>query len=488
MNKFFFSILIICISLFFAGCQKSEMQVLKSLPSEVKFTNIDLTGARSLAVMQTRNGKVVTRSYGNPDYRLCVLDAEGQAKIASLTLKTAGDESNSAWKKIKKSLTLVPEKIVPISDDYLHLDGVMAVHDENLSEITYGAAEYEAISGYLSRLGGGYILRLSDGALFKSPLPNIGMSDSKLEYKRHFQVTPDGKTFVGVHPSMGLDLQNPLYFPVVISDQGSSLKITSNSTDMLGQILNETFVWVPDNEMFVVFNNYATKAGAWSFDMNLKPRFLDYTESLSELIGRYNETRMFTYNGRFYIMESQYVDKAVAGYMNEINIYQLTIHGDKIDCFLDFSSTIDSDFKFSVVPCNSIETDEGVLFLEKYSAYVKFGENPSITVREIPDEFFNYSEFDSDGKVYIPGVELIEAYDAFTGTRTKIPVQWDKTSVGRLVTAELNNTSGDYYTVKGRTREAVEVIALIEKATGLVTITNLTEFGQPIITTSYRLN
>ena len=129
-----------------------------------------------------------------------------------------------------------------------------------------------------------------------------------------------------------------------------------------------------------------------------------------------------------------------------------------------------------------------MLFLEKYSAYVKFGENPSITVREIPDEFFNYSEFDSDGKVYIPGVELIEAYDAFTGTRTKIPVQWDKTSVGSLVSVQVDNTPGDYYMVKGLTREATTVVAIIEKNTGLVTITDLTELGNPVITASYRLN
>ena len=299
MNKFSCSILIICISLFFAGCQKSEMQVLKSLPSEVKFTNIDLTGAHSLAVMQTKDGKVVTRSYGNPDYRLCVLDAEGQAKIASLTLKTAGDESNSAWKKIKKSQTLVPGGIVPISKDYLHLDGVMAVHDENLSEITYGAAEYEAISGYLSRLGGGYILRLSDGALFKSPIPYISMDKSSV--RRNIQVTSDGKTFIAVNPNNGIDFQNPVYSPILISDQGASLKVISSPSEILGMYADNIIVWAPENHRFVVFNNYNTQMGAWSFDSNLQPLFLDYSPQLSPLV---NKSRfMFTYMGGCYIMD-----------------------------------------------------------------------------------------------------------------------------------------------------------------------------------------
>ena len=485
MKKIFIYILAAVVLLFCAGCQKSEMQVLRSLPSEVKFTKVDLTGAHSLAVMQTKDGKVVTRSYSQPDYRLCIMDAEGKAKIASLTLRTVGNESNSAWKKIKQSLTLVPGAITPISSDYLHLDEVMAVHKENLSEITYGAAEYTTIQDFLGKLGGGYILRLSDGALFKSPFPFIGMSDFKSEYKRYFQVTPDGKTIVGVHPSMGLDLQNPLYFPVVVSDRGSSLKITSNSTDILGQILDDVMVWVPDNERFVVFNPYATKTGAWSFDMNLQPRFLDYSETLSALLGEYNNF-MFAYKGKCYIMETKYCKNDEAGYYHEINMYQVIISGDKLECYLDFTSTSREELKFAGQGSMSIEADEGVLFIGGgVSVYIDFSETPSVTLREIPGQF---GEFDSNGKAYIPEVDFIESYDAFTGVYTKIPVQWDKTSVGSLVSAERNNTSGDYYVVKGLTREATTVVALIEKSTGLVTITDLTELGSPIVTASYRLN
>ena len=485
MNRYVTYILITAISLFCIGCQKSEMQVLRSLPSEVRFTNVDLTGAHSLAVMQTKDGKVVTRSYSQPDYRLCIMDAEGKAKIASLTLRTVGNESNSAWKKIKQSLTLVPGAITPISSDYLHLDDVVAVHKENLSEITYGAAEYTTIQDFLGKLGGGYILRLSDGALFKSPFPSIGVYESMSGHKRYFQVTPDGKTIVGVHPSMGLDLQNPLYFPVVISDMGSSLKITSNSTDMLGQILHEARVWVPDEERFVVFNSYATKTGAWSFDMNLQPRFLDYSETLSALLGEYNNF-MFTYKGRCYIMETKYCNKDDAGYDHEINMYQVIISGDKLDCYLDFTSTSREELKFDGQAGMSIETDEGILFIGGGgSVYIDFSETPSVTLRQIPGEF---GEFDSNGKAYIPEVDLIDSYDAFTGIRTKIPVQWDKTSVGTLVSAERNNTPGDYYMVKGLTREATTIVAIIEKSTGLVTITDLTELGNPVVTSSYRLN
>ena len=486
MNRLFIYILITVISLFCAGCQKSEMQVLRSLPSEVKFTNIDLTGAHSLAVMQTKDGKVVTRSYSEPDYRLCIMDEEGKAKIATLTLRTSGNESNSAWQKIKKSLTLVPGRITPISSDYVHLDEVVAVHKENLSEITYGAAEYTTIQEFLGKLGGGYVLRLSDGALFKSPLPSIGMYESMSGHKRYFQVTPDGKTIVGVHPSMGLDLQNPLYFPVVISDMGSSLKITSNSTDILGQFLQESEVWVPENERFVVFNPYATKTGAWSFDMNLQPRFLDYSEKLSALIDKYF---MFTYKGRCYIMESNESKNDEFGYYYEtdINVYQVIINGDTLDCYLDFTSTSREIFKF--VPdkgMSSIETEDGALFIGGGgSVYIDFSETPSVTLRQIPGEF---GEFDSNGKAYIPEVDYIDSYDAFTGIRTKIPVQWDKTSVGSLVSAERNNTPGDYYVVKGVTRDATTIVALVEKSTGLVTITELTELGTPIVTSSYRLN
>lgn len=494
MNRLFCYILIIALPLFFAGCQKSETQVWNSLPSEVKFTSVDLTGARSLAVMQTIDGEVVTRSVAEPGYRLCIMDEEGKAKIASFTLRISGNESNSAWQKIKKSLTLVPGSITPVSDNYLHLDEVVAVHKENLAEITYGAAEYTVISEFLIKLWGGYILRLSDGALFKSPFPSIAMHDFKSAHKRHFQVTPDGKTIVGVHPSMGLDLQNPLYFPVVMSDQGSSFKITSNSSDILGQFLQESRVWVPENERFVVFNPYATKTGAWSFDMNLQPRFLDYSEKLSSLIDRHF---MFTYRGRCYIMESQCHesknDELGYEYVTEIRVYQVVINGDTLDCFQDFTSTSREQFKFAADEGMSmIETDEGALFIGGGgSVYFEFSETPSITLREIPGEFGEFGEFDefdSNGKAYIPEVDYIDSYDAFTGIRTKIPVQWDKTSVGSLVSAEINNTPGDYYVVKGVTRDATTIVALIEKSTGLVTITELTELGNPIVTSSYRLN
>lgn len=481
MKNIFF--IFFSISILLTGCQKSEMQVMKSLPSEVSFTHIDLTGARSLAVMQTVGGEVVTKSHVEPAYRLCVLDEEGQAKIASISLKTAGNESNKAWKKIKQSLTLVPEKIVPISDDYLHLDEVRAVHNENLSEITSGAGEYTAINEYLQKLGGGYILRLSDGALFKSPLPCISLNGQIGSHRSYFQVTPDGKTFVAIHPAMGLDLQNPLYFPVVISDQGAAMRITSSPSDILGQILEETMVWAPENKKFVAFNHYNTKTGAWSFDDNLNPFFLDYSEKLSSLINK-SIPFMFTYNGGCYIIEH----KKNTGDGSVVDLYQIAIEGNILDCSLLFSSLCDDKlYGLSLdKEAGSIETEDGVLYiLGDVSVYIDFGKSQSTTVRYIPSGF---GEFDRAGKSYKPDINTIEAYDAFTDTHTVIDVQWDKTSVGSLVSAQMNNTSGDYYTVKGRTRDATEVIALIEKSTGVVTITNLTEFGSPVITTSYRLN
>ena len=480
--RFFY--IFIFISICSAGCQKSEMQVLRSLPSEVKFTHIDLAGASSLAVMQTVDGKAITKSHGEREYRLCVLNEEGKARIASISLHTVGNESNKAWMKIKRSLTLVPEKIVPMSADYLHLDDVRAVHKENLSEITDGAAEYTAISEYLQKLGGGYILRLSDGALFKSPLPNIGLEGQAGSHRRFIQSAPDGKTFVATHPSMGLDLQNPLYFPVIISDQGSAMRVTSSTSDILGQILYETMVWAPENQRFVVFNHYNTETGAWSFDHNLKPFFLDYSERLSPIINRSNSL-LFTYKGRCYIIDmEETAGDAVA------DMYQITIDGNRLDCSLIFSSPCDAklqnlsfnNYKNTI----SIETEEGVLYISDYlSVYIDFDESPSITVRSIPYEF---GEFDLSGKSYKPGIDAIEAYDAFTNTRTEIDVQWDKTSVGKLVSAQMNNESGDYYTIKGRTRDATEVIALIEKSTGQVTVTDLTEFSGAVVTTSYRLN
>lgn len=482
MKNIFF--IFFSISILLTGCQKSEMQVMKSLPSDVSFTHIDLTGARSLAVMQTVGGEVVTKSHVEPAYRLCVLDEEGQAKIASISLKTAGNESNKAWKKIKQSLTLVPERIVPISDDYLHLDKVRAVHNENLSEITSGAGEYTAINEYLQKLGGGYILRISDGALFKSPLPYVSVTDLPGAHRRFIQPAPDGKTFVATHPSMGLDLQNPLYFPVIISDQGSAMRITSSPSDFLGQILDEAMVWAPENQRFVVFNHYNTQTGAWSFDHNLKPLFLDYSEKLSSIIARSNDL-MFTYKGRCYIIDVKETSGAAVAEM-----YQIAIDGDRLDCSLTFSTPCDD--KLQNVSLNNykntitVETEEGILYISDYiSVNIDFGASPSITLGHIP---YGFGEFDLNGKAYKPGIDTIEVYDAFTNQQTVVSVQWNKTSVGRLVSAQMNVTSGDYYTVKGRTREATEVVALIEKSTGLVTITNLTEFGSPVITTSYRLN
>lgn len=473
------------------ACQKTEEQVKDTLPSEIKFTRVDLSGASCLAVMKVDPGQVPsTKTDASPVDRLCILDAQGNAKIATISFQTAGDESNKAWQAIKPTLSLVPERITPLSDKYLLLEGVQVVYDHDLlSEIASGT-EHRAILDILSTIGYGFILRLSDGALFKSPVWTVTMGHFDLDMSQYLQVASNGRSFAIISPNYGQDEEHPVYFPVVITDEGSSLKVVSAPSEIVGHLDEDAVLWLMQDGRMVVFNSYVTKTGAWSFDKDMNPTFLDYSGALAALLD--SPSKLFTFQGKCYVLTPK---GDITG--EGLELYEIHVNGSVLDCFLLTSMDPVSDIYInrgtfgSARYSKAIQTKTTQVFIfEGFSVFVSLSGSPVITAVAHPDGApAAVSCYDDVGRAYVPGLDTITEYNLIAHTKKDIPVQWDKTSCGPLVSGEVFDDPGvGYFTVKGTTRNATTVVAAIEKTTGIVTLSSMTEFFGPVVTTSYRLN
>ena len=152
------------------GCQVASFIAHGTVPDSVQVKRLDnMSGARGLAVMAVGTG-VQTRAGEEAQDRLCIIDKDGQTVLASFTFEDSSGGS-SLWKKIRETLTLVPNEIIPLTDKYLYLQGTEPSYDYvNWRKDALSRQEEIAIDDLLGSLAGDYILRTSDGALFRSPL------------------------------------------------------------------------------------------------------------------------------------------------------------------------------------------------------------------------------------------------------------------------------------------------------------------------------
>ena len=127
------SLFLLTLSVLVFSCKPSEntdstkknKHVLPAVPSETRFTKMDMEGVEAIAIMKTVNGKPLTKAGDAPVDRVCVIDSVGNVELASFDLYA--DVEDTTWRKVVKSITLVPRMLSPITSNYLHLDDVEAV-------------------------------------------------------------------------------------------------------------------------------------------------------------------------------------------------------------------------------------------------------------------------------------------------------------------------------------------------------------------------
>ena len=155
------------------GCGKVYPIFHGSAPSSVKVEKVDLANASALAVMPYTAGEsAIQTKAGGEEYgdRLYIVDKDGKTTLASFSFKEDGASNNKIWKKIRETLTLVPNQIVPLTKDLILLSSVYPVYEyTEWGRDAWGFEETDAIDRLLRTLSGPYLLRTSDGALFKSP-------------------------------------------------------------------------------------------------------------------------------------------------------------------------------------------------------------------------------------------------------------------------------------------------------------------------------
>ena len=118
--------------LILSGCGKMYSVFHGKVPSSIKVERMDMTGAAALAVMPYAGATKALTKAGEDDYedRLFIVSEDGQTKLASFTFSEQGAKNNTLWQEIRKTLTLVPTEIVPITQDLILLSEVKPVTGE----------------------------------------------------------------------------------------------------------------------------------------------------------------------------------------------------------------------------------------------------------------------------------------------------------------------------------------------------------------------
>ena len=162
-----------------------------------------------------------------------------------------------------------------------------------------------------------------------------------------------------------------------------------------------------------------------------------------------------------------------------------------LDCELIQSATFESQYYLDNNDDVSI-TDNGdkiTIYGYGFTAYICLSQS-SITVEPYPEGFPQFrSSYDSNGRACETGMDQVVIYNLNDKTKRVVEVKWDTVSCGKPISSQCYyNVGADYYTIEGRTRDAANVVLLVEIETGNVSLTELTEFSGSVVTSYYRLN
>ena len=521
-------VMLAAIALVLHGCEGAYTVFHGEIPTSVKLEKLDMTGAAALAVMQCPVSSSPTTRADDVAYgdRFFILDKDGNAKLASFTIKEEGSSNNKVWKKVKETINLIPQSIVPLSESWILLSNVGYSLDWRLDEETSGRDELFTICSLLDSMNGAYFLRVSDGALFKGPFnieptdPDIPVTAAGLNGllkftsdRKHmvvFHVEPQnlyGARFV-VDYWWGLEFGNVLVntpegpvesapdgiMPWVFTDKGNAIEHKMPSEPIADIGLTVGFILTKDSKIITLATGKGCK-GTWSFDLDLKPVYLDYSETLQNVLGidkNYGRISVYEYNSDTYLIKGE--NRLIDGLDKYCwVVYKVILGASSLDCSLLCYAPAQSKVDFAGFPgkeCKMALTDNGFIVLTTGSKIILDLKNASIITESIPESFpQEWKDYNENGIAYRMSDDnaIIYQYDINHKKMTEIPIHWEQVSFGTLVSSTTTFSNG-VFIVSGRNRDAQSVTALIDPETGNVTSTDLSDYSSPIIRTYYRLN
>ena len=479
--------IITCLSIvaalfFVQSCEVASFVLHGTLPSEIKVKRIEnLSGAKGLVVMNMGAG-IQTKAddvEGQQD-RLCIVDKDGKSVLASFQFDETGAGSSSVWKEIRRTLTLVPGNIAQLSDDYLFLQWVMPKYDYvNWREDVLSGKEDIAISSLLGNLGGDYFLRISDGALFRSPDEcYLKLNEPGIYIDQSFQLAADGKTMVFGGEANGIKGLN--YRPVVVTDAGNALISKSLPEDTNTRWTNAFYV---SREGRIIDISLHGETGTWSYDFDLKPLYLDYGESITKWPHK-GDLPMFVFDYTLYILALE---------NEEAFLHRVYQDGFKLEQELISTAKLDPAIYQSLYDYyNTIErpTETGRMYNYPggiLSINVKTG---SITVDQFPEDFPpSLRDYDQDGYAWVmtDNYRTITKYDINNRTTHTVEIKWGNVSLDQFIAVSCESVPGLFY-VTATTRDANKYSYIIDAQTGEVTEGGITAYEGPVIKTYVRLN
>ena len=458
----------------------------RKFPTSLKFKSVDISDAAALAVMSNPSApsNIRTRADGN-GYRLYIVDTDGETKLASFEIEVEGNQNDTIWKEIIKTLTLVPTEIVPYSNQFVLLKDVHPVCDyEWEKELSLSDSLSIAIRGTLESLfnqvTGNYLLRLSDGALFNSP---VSLGRNSNYFDDSLRSTADGKNMVLIpfREMLNEEEFGAYTFPVVLSDMGDNLQMKTPSQQL--------FEWRDEDYagFFITTDNrvipLVSGNGTWTFSLDLNPLFMDYSDNMKPIIRTLSGAARHNF-------ACQIGDTAYLLYWKseKVQLYRVFVNEGVIDCERIGDSSV--RFPKYLSTSNAIRKSETgiVVFYNGGISRINVltGEMSEETIPAgFPGDPLGYDE---NGIAYTCDGTDVQKFNINTREKTTIPIKWSTTEFGGLVSITNLEYMGGAFIITGLTRTAQTVTVVVDAETGDVNVATLDEYGGSIITSYYRLN
>ena len=472
-----------CISVTLFGCKKEDKKFHGSLPTSITIEKVDLTGAAALAVMPYSAAPSVKTRAGEEEYgdRLFIVDRDGNTKLASFTIKDS-KYSNTIWKEIRKTLTIVPASIIPLSEDLILFgDSYEATNYIEWQKDASSQEEIDAICDLLTSLSGPYILRISDGALFRSPFVVIGSGEPGnapvTSLSNVMKPTSDPKTFI-IEPSYDCYLESDPGFllrsyeifglgrmgfgmplgPWVVSDKGDyfEMKYPLEYIQPYGQMFG--FMVTQDNRII----EFGGGNGVFSYDLDLNPLFVDYSPEVQEVFSHgFIGTPTFDFDGSTYVIIKKDDNSG------DIFVYKIFLTDNELNCSLVCS--MDDCREVDFFRIKTYSTNNGIGMLVRGAKLIIDVVNGTCEKEAIPDDFpQEWSAYDENGVAYEMAENEIIKYDINSKVKTSIPIHWEQVDfggfAGGFVPAAAFYCNG-VFTYSGRTRTGQSVTVLIDAET-----------------------
>ena len=465
-----------------------------SFPTEVRFTKIDLHNAAGLAVMPVDIEG--TKAGENVQNRLCIIGQDGKSTLAAFTFEEDGAADNAFWQEIRPQLALVPHQMIQLAPNYLYLacncPVAMSAQD------AFNEEEYAAAINLIASLEGGYILRLSDGVLFRSDFQDlycIEQASRRPDYlfSNLVQTGTDGRSFVlGNGEEHTLLLSggpeiSEIYGFILFEDQGNVLetRTPSSASDLLKHI---SWFLVTKDKHIVLLPANGAQAGLWSFDWQMNPTFLDLDSDLSSILFaqyQYNHEKncmFFPVGNEGYF--ARYEPGADSEAESAFALYKLTLSGSSAGCQLIARTATELFYPSWDV----YSLPNGVLYQLGYYNAIFDARKGSVTIVDVPDDL-QHRNYNQAGIAYQLSDDLdhIDRYDIFNLTSKQTPVNWNATSTGKPVSATVSQHDS-VFEISGLTRNATSFKAFIDCETGTVTVSDAQQYEGSIVSSYVRLN